>query len=152
MFDYKMTHACSYRATLAAPEIFTAPPGDIRINFYVTGGEVWGPMLNGKVKPVGADWLTLRTDGICVLDVNAVLESDDGALIDVQYNGLGDLGPDGYAAFLRGEVPDIMKIRAAPRLRTAHPKYQWLNRTQFVNIGEGLLKKQEVTYDVYALG
>lgn len=152
MFEYKMEHVCTYRATLAPPEVFTAPPGDLRVNIYVTGGEVWGPKLQGKLKPLGADWLTLRTDGILMLDVNAVIESNDGALIDVQYNGVADLGPDGYNAFLRGEPVAKFKIRAAPRMRTAHPAYQWINRKQFVNIGEGEIDKLEVSYDVYALG
>lgn len=152
MFDYKMEHVCSYRATLAPPEVFTAPPGDLRVNIYVTGGEVWGPRLQGKIKPIGADWWTLRTDGVAVLDVNAVIEANDGALIDVQYNGIFDLGPDAYNAFLKGEPVTRTRVYAAPLLRTAHPAHQWVNRTQFVNVGEADFAKLEVTYDVYALG
>ena len=51
----------------------SAVPDDIRINFYVTGGEVWGPKCKGKLKPVGGDWLILRRDGCAVLDVRACL-------------------------------------------------------------------------------
>lgn len=152
MIDYEMEHICTYRATLQAAVPVSSPGvGDIRINFYVTGGEVWGPRLKGKVLPIGGDWLTFRTDGMAVLDVRAVLESHDGAHIDVSYNGLIDFGEDGYAKFLKGEIPEIVKIRAAPRMRTAHPDYAWLNRIQCVNIGEGRLRQNEVTYDVYAL-
>tara|TARA_R110000787_G_scaffold47176_3_gene114272 strand:+ start:7965 stop:8423 length:459 start_codon:yes stop_codon:yes gene_type:complete len=152
MYQYKMEHVCTYRATLESPVLVSSTEGDIRANFYVTGGEVWGPKLKGKVLPIGGDWLTLRADGVCALDVRAALESEEGAHIDVAYNGILDMGPDGHANFLKGEVPDVVQIRAAPRLRTAHPDYQWVNRVQFINIGEGRLKEGVVQYDVYALG
>lgn len=147
---YRLEHICSYTATLAPPEVMNSG-GDIRINFFVTGGEISGPKLQGKLRPLGADWLTLRADGIAVLDVRAAFESHDGALIDVVYNGIIDMGAEGHAAFLRGEVPDLVRIHAAPRLRTSHPAYQWVNRAQFINIGEGRLKESTVRYDVYAL-
>lgn len=152
MFDYSMEHVCTYRANLQDPVIVSSAEGDVRVNFYVTDGEVWGPRLKGKVLPIGGDWLTLRRDGVCMLDVRAALQSEDGAHIDVAYNGVLDLGPDGHANFLKGVVPDLVKIRAAPRLRTAHPDYAWVNRVQFINIGEGRLKDKQVQYDVYALG
>lgn len=151
MFKYQMQHVFTYKATVQAPVAVSPSDGDVRLNFYVEGGEVWGPRLKGKVLPVGGDWLTLRKDGVCTLDVRAALESDDGAHIDVAYNGILDMGPEGHAAFLRGEVPEQVRIRAAPRLRTAHPAYAWMNRVQFINIGEGHLREGVVQYDVYAL-
>lgn len=151
MFEYAMEHVCTYRASLKDPVVVSTTDGDIRVNFYVTDGEVWGPRLKGKVLPIGGDWLTLRKDGVCLLDVRAVLQSEDGAHIDMAYNGILDMGPEGHANFLKGEVPDLVKIRAAPRLRTAHPDYAWINRVQFINIGEGRLKDKQVQYDVYAL-
>lgn len=152
MIAYQMEHLFTYSAAVREPVVVSPPgEGDIRINFYVAEGEVWGPKLKGTLLPIGADWMTLRADGMAVLDVRAAIETHDGAHIDVVYNGLLDMGPDGYANFLKGEIPDLVKIRAAPRFRTAHPDYVWLNRLQCVNIGEGRLKQQEVTYDVYAL-
>lgn len=152
LIPYEMEYLFTYHATLQPPVVVCpADGGDIRINFYVTGGEIWGPRLQGKLLPIGGDWLTLRPDGMAVLDVRAVLESHDGAHIDVSYNGLIDMGVDGYAKFLKGEIPAAVKIHAAPRMRTAHPSYTWLNRLQMINIGEGRLQQNEVTYDVYAL-
>ncbi len=64
-----------------------------------------GPKLRGKMLPGGGDWLTVRTDGVGILDVRATIESDDGALIYLAYTGVGDLGEDGYQNFLsRGAV------------------------------------------------
>jgi hypothetical protein len=123
----------------------------IRLNAYVTGGEVTGPRLRGRVRPVGADWLTIRTDGIAVLDVRATIETHDGALIYVAYSGVGDLGEDGYARFLNGEPPRVLPLRTAPKLSSAHPSYSWVNRFQYVNVGEANFETYVVAYDMYAL-
>ena len=152
MYDYSMEHLCSYKATLKnPPEVIGPTPEGLRVNFYVSGGDCRGPRLNGRFLPVGADWLTLRQDGIALLDVRATLETDDGALIYIAYNGVADLGEDGYQRFLDGDPVTRFTIRAVPRFITSHPDYLWLNRLQCVNIGEGNLDESFAAYDVYAL-
>lgn len=152
MFDYHLEHVCSYGATLAnPPEVIGPVPEGIRVNFYVTGGEFSGPRLRGKLRPVGADWLTIRPDGIGILDVRATMETTDGALIFIAYNGVTDLGIGGYEAFLEGKLPPRLQLRTTPRLSTAHPDFAWLNRLQCVAVGEADLETFTVRYDVYAL-
>ena len=58
MFDYSLEHIFSYTATLSPPEVIGPLPEGVRVNFYVTGGEVKGPKVYGKFRPVGADWLS----------------------------------------------------------------------------------------------
>ena len=153
MIDYRLEHVCSYNATLNPTfEVIGPVPEGIRVNAYVTGGEVSGPKLRGRLLPVGGDWLTIRTDGVGVLDVRATIETHDGALIYVTYAGVIDLGEDGYQKFLQGEPPASgTPIRTAPRFHTAHPDYQWLNRLQCLGIGQAFLERSEVVYDVYAV-
>ncbi len=151
MIDYKLEHICSYTATIAPPEVIGPLPEGIRANFYVTGGEVSGPKLRGKVRPVGGDWLTVRADGVAILDVRATIETHDGALLYVTYSGVSDAGEDGYQRFLRGELQEPLSIRTAPRIHTAHPSYLWLNRLHFLGIGEAYPSRGEVRYDVYAV-
>ncbi len=151
MFDYKMEHILSYTVTLNPPEVIGPVPEGIRVNFYVSDGEVKGSKVYGKFRPVGGDWLTLRTDGVGILDVRGTIETQEEALIYVSYTGVGDLGEDGYERFLRGEMPGIVPLRVVPRFLTAHPDYQWLNRLQCVGIGQVNLESLEVGYDVYAL-
>jgi len=152
MFAYSLEHLFSYSASLQAPPETIGPvPEGIRATFYVTGGSLRGPRLQGRLRPVGADWFTLRSDGVGVLDVRATIETGEGALIDLSYEGIGDLGPDGYAAFLRGELPEKVKLFTSPRLRCAHPQFQWLHRIHCVGIGEVDLRRYEVAYDVYAV-
>jgi len=152
MIDYKLEHICSYTATLASqPEVIGPVAEGIRVNFYITGGEVSGPKLRGKMRPAGGDWLTVRTDGVAVLDVRATMETDDGVLILTAYQGTGDLGEEGYQKFLRQDLPPVISLRVAPRYWTAHPNYAWLNRLQCLGIGEARLAKNEVVYDIYAV-
>jgi len=150
MFAYEVDYLCSYNATLR-PEIIGPVAEGLRINFHVTGGEVNGPRLRGILRPVGGDWLTLRTDGVGILDVRATIETHDQALIHVAYTGACDLGENGYEAFINNALPPSAPLRTAPRFQTAHPDYRWLNRVQCFNVGEVDLRRFEVHYDVYAL-
>lgn len=152
MIDYTLEHIFSYNATLAPPEVIGPVPEGIRVNVYATGGEVHGPKLHGKLRPVGGDWLLVRQDGIGMLDVRATIEAHDGALIYITYTGVIDLGEDGYQQFLQGApVPSGTAIRMAPRFHTAHANYRWLNRLQCMGIGQAFLERSEVVYDVYAV-
>ena len=153
MFPYRMEHVFSYVVRLKnPPEIIGSVPGGIRANFYVLGGEISGPKLRGTIRPVGGDWLTVRTDGVGILDVRATLESHDGALIETAYTGVADMGVDGFQKFLNQELPTVLQLRVAPQFRTAHAAYEWLNRVQCVGIGQVDMGPLEVSYDIYALG
>ena len=145
-------HLFAYTATLQAPPEAIGPvPEGARANFYITGGKVLGPKLKGIVRPVGADWGTVRTDGMLAVDVRATIELEDGALVYVYYMGLGELGADGYQKFLAGQLPPKFPLRTAPVFRTAHPQYQWLHRRICVGVGEADLASFSVSYDVYAI-
>ena len=151
-FAYEMEYVGSYSASLRRPpEVIGALPEGIRINFEVTGGEVSGDRIRGILKPVGGDWFTLRSDGVGVLDVRATIETHDGALIYIHYQGIGDLGVNGHSEFLAGRLPKTLSLRTAPMLHSAHPDYAWVNRLQFINVGEVNLETGVVRYDLYAL-
>jgi hypothetical protein len=150
MLDYRLEHILSYSATLK-PEVIGPLPEGIRANFYVTGGNVEGPRVKGQVLPVGGDWLTIRTDGVGILDVRATFQTHDGALIYTAYSGVADLGEDGHQKFLRQDLPPFLSLRIVPRYHTAHPEYLWLNRIQCLGIGQVDMGRLEVRYDVYAV-
>jgi hypothetical protein len=151
--DHSLEHICSYSVDLVTtPEVIGPVPGDLRLNAYYAGGEVWGPRLRGRVLPVGADWLTLRTDGVGIVDIRCTLEAEGGALIYVTVNGIIDLGPDGYQMLLSGQTPpDGTPIRAASRFYTAHPDYVWLNRVSGLHVGQAMGSVGKIEYDVYAV-
>ena len=150
MYDYKLEHICSITVGLHnPPEVIGPTPEGLRLNVYISGGEVSGPHLSGRVLPVGADWLIVRSDGVAVLDIRATLQTDDGALIYVEYQGMADAGEDGYHKFISGELPSRIPVRGAPRFHTSHPDYLWLNRIQCLNVGEADLENWVVGYDLY---
>ena len=152
-YPHEAVHVTSYRATLAEPEVIGPVAEGLRLNVYITGGEALGPKVKGTIRPVGADWLTIRTDGVGVLDVRATLETDDGALIYTYYSGLADLGPDGYQAFLDGAPPPAegVDLRVQPKYQTSHPDYLWMNRAFCIGIGKAFLDRGEVRYDIYQI-
>jgi hypothetical protein len=153
VIEYHLEHVFSYRVALRLPpEVIGPVPEGIRINVYVDGGEVSGPRVLGKVLPVGADWMTVRADGLGIIDVRMTLEAEDGALVYLSSSGTMDLGENGYQRLLGGELPsDGTALRSSPRFQSAHPDYRWLNRLACIGIGELFLSRAEVRYDVYAL-
>jgi hypothetical protein len=152
MIEYRLDHIMSYSAQLAPPEIIGPVPEGVRVNFHVTGGTITGPKVFGKIRPVGADWLTVRRDGIAALDVRATAETNDGALLYMTYTGIIDLGETGHEDFLKGVPPASgVAIRTSPRIQTSHPNYLWLNRLHCIGVGQAFVERREVVYDVYGV-
>ena len=147
----QLEHLFSYWATVTPPEVIGPLAEGIRVNVYVTAGEIHGPKLRGRFRPVGGDWLSIRPDGVGLLDVRGTIETEDGALIYTTYGGVAELGPDGYANFLAGTPPPTVQLRIVPRYFTGHPDYLWLNRLQCVGTGEVDMQQMRVTYDIYAM-
>ena len=110
----------------------TAPTQDIgagphgrRVTFPITGGSFEGDRLRGKVLPGGSDWTVKRSDGVTELDLRITLETDDGALIHMTFEGIRDDGAPGGPYF-----------RTTPRFETASPKYAFLNRILAIGTAE----------------
>ena len=151
MLGYNSEHIFSYRGTISRPEVIGPVAEGRRVNFYITGGKVEGPKVNGELLPGGGDWMTLRTDGVGIVDVRATIKTHDGALIYTAYSGTMDFGEDGYEKLPKGEVPPVVSIHVAPRYYTSHPDYLWLNRIQCVGIGQSDMSRSEVAYDIYSI-
>ena len=102
--------------------------------------------------PVGADWLTVRTDGVGILDLRTTYEAEGEALIYAPFTAVFDLGEDGYHDLLGGKLaPDGTPFRSVPRYQTAHRGYAWLNRLQCLGIGQVYPSRGEARCDVYAV-
>src|SRR5688572_29966478 len=92
-FDYRMEHLFSYRIAWAnPPEVIGPTPEGLRVNFHFTGGELHGPRLTGRIRPVGSDRLVVRPDGVGILNLRATFETEDGVPIDAPFIGVIDLG------------------------------------------------------------
>jgi len=85
VFDYSLDHLFSYTVSVEKPQMIGPIPEGIRAIFYVISGEIAGPKLRGRFLPGGGDWLTVRTDGVGILDIRGTLESDDGARAHISW-------------------------------------------------------------------
>jgi hypothetical protein len=151
---YSLEYLASGHVPLQAPQNIGVTPEGILVIWYWSprDGVMAGPKLNAKIlSSPGADWMTIRRDGIGVMNVRATLETTDGALIYANYLGHFDLGTNGYQNFLDRRWPARAPTRTAPRFHTGHPNYQWLNRLQCIGIGEVTMSELSYTYDLYAL-
>ena len=115
------------------------------------GGPFEGPRLKGEVLPGGMDMKTLRADGAMAPNVRAVLKTDDGALILMQYIGVRHGAREVMARIARGEVVDPSEyyLRNALTFETSAPQYDWLNRILAIGIGRRLADRAE--YDVFEI-
>ena len=111
-------------AVVGAQKIGAVPHGT-RVTAPITSGHFEGPRLRGKVLPGGGDWTLLRGDGVLELDLRITLETDDGALIHMTFEGIRDDGAPGAPYF-----------RTVPRFETADAAYSFLNRLLAVGRGE----------------
>lgn len=148
---YALEPLFSYRVRLGAPQWIGEGADGLRVFYPVAEGTVGGPRLRGRIAPGGGDWLCVRRDGVQLLDVRAVVETEDGARVLAAYTGVGELGEGGYERFLRRELPPAIALRAAGRLHAADPQHRWLNRLQCLFVGEADTRRAELRYDVYAV-
>lgn len=151
---FSLDYLASIRVPLRQPELIGVTPEGITVNWFWSPAEgtVAGPHLNGKVRSIGGDWMTIRRDGVGVMDVRATIETTDGALLYVHYLGNYELGATGYQDFLDHRWPARATTRTTPRFHTSHSSYLWLNRVQCLGIGEVRIAAQPTyNYDLYAV-
>jgi hypothetical protein len=137
------------RLTLGPTQQLGATPKGSGVIFSIVGGSFEGPRLRGKVLPGGADWALLRPDGAMEIDVRITLESEDGALLYMTFQGIRHGPADVIAALTRGEQVDPARyyFRSVARFETAAPKYQFLNKILAIGSGEILNGKPIHTFE-----
>jgi hypothetical protein len=127
--------------------------GDIGIGVRriipITGGEVKGRDVNGKVLPFGADFQIIRPNELIELEAKYAIETDDGAVIYVENKGIR-FGPVELLRRLnRGEAvdPGLIYFRTVPKFETGAEKYRWLMESLFV--GSAARHTDRVVLDVH---
>lgn len=125
-----------------------APFGHRRV-VNLLGGIVSGPKLNGRIVPGGADWQIMAADGALDIHARYTIESDAGALIQVDSRGVRNGPPEVMARLGRGEDVDssLYYFRTVMRFETGHPSAAWLNR--ILGVAKGAREKNAVRLDVY---
>jgi hypothetical protein len=130
---------CTFVIELADPVVLPATPAGTRVIVEVNDFRVEGDRLQGKKKGnAHADWLTIGPDGTGTMDVRATVETEDGCVVFVTYQGRRD--------FSRGlDAP----MYVTPRFEAGDDRYSWLHKIQAV--AKGTMDGTTLTYEVYEL-
>jgi hypothetical protein len=134
----EIAFAFEARVQLGPPLDVGPIPGGRRRIIPVLGGTFTGSGMRGRVLPVGADWQTVRADGLGELDTRYTLETDDGKLIYVQNAGIRHASPEVTAQLMAGQLvdPSLVYFRTVAKFETSAPELNWLMRSIFVGTGE----------------
>lgn len=126
------------------------PAADRRIA-ELSGGYFEGEKLRGRILPSGSDWQALREDAALTINVRTVLETDDGALIGMTYQGLRHGPAEVIAAIAKGEEVNSKAyyMRVSVNFETASDRYGWLNR--ILAIGHGHRLASGAIYRVFEI-
>jgi hypothetical protein len=133
----ELTHVCDITVELTRPHEMGVSPAGTRRIIPIVGGSVSGPMLNGRLLDVGADWQTVQAGGIAQLDARYAIEADDGAVIEVISLGIRHASAEVAERIAGGEEvpPSDYYMRTFVRLETGHPAHDWVNRSLFLATG-----------------
>ena len=101
-------------------------------------GVITGPRMNGTVR--GVDYLHIRADGRCQLDIKAEITTKDGKKIALAADGVGIPEPGA----------PVIQLRENATLTSNHPEYAWVNLIQVWAPGTVDLVKGEVHVTGYA--
>ena len=112
-------------------------PDEIILHYLIASATFQGPRIElAAIANSGAEWDTVRGDGVIVFESRQVLHSPEGELVCASFTGLYDVGDDGYVDALDDLLKSKVPAQFAVRFYTAAKEYRWLNRALFVGRGE----------------
>lgn len=138
---------CEIRAELGPPIEKGGGPGGCWRIIPIIGGTVEGERFSGRILNLGADWQSIYDAGYAELDTRYVIETHDGAMIDIRNFGFRHGPPEVLAKLAAGEAvdPALYYMRTNPRFQTGDPRYRWLNHTMFIGTGERMANSVRVS-------
>ena len=139
MAELSLIPLCSTDGPIAAPKVIGRGAGLIQES-YPVAASVSGKRLSGTLRGISYyDWMS-GPPGIGKVRVFASLETDDGAVIRVDYEGRADItnGLDRSHGF------------ASPVFAATDLNYLWLNTTQVV--ARGSIENDRIHWDWYQVG
>lgn len=100
-------------------------------------GRVEGPLVSGRIE--GIDYLTVRADGRFMLDIQAVVTTDDGVRIALYESGVLNPTPEG-----------IGHLRLNLTFTSHDERYAWLNHMQVWAVGTVVQSTGEISVQAFA--
>lgn len=142
---------CTLKVELGAIHEMGQGRGGVRRIVPIIGGSVEGPLLNGRILDVGADWQSVFSTGLAELDTRYAMQTHDGAVIEIRNYGFRHGPTEVIQAMARGETVDHQSyyMRTHARLETGDERYSWINKTLFVGSGSRL--PEAVVIELFAI-
>jgi len=126
-------------------------PDEILLHYVVASGRFQGPDIElTAVANCGAEWDTVRGDGVILFESRHVLHTPAEDLVCASLTGLYDVGDDGYVDAL-DDVLSTVPAEFSVRFYTGALEYRWLNRTLFVGQGRRDFALHTLSLHIYAL-
>jgi hypothetical protein len=94
----------------------------------ITGGTFAGPHIKGKILPGGWDWQLATATKCLRIQADYMIQTEDGAIINVVNKGTLCTGADGKAS--KGFTTPVFEAPIGP--------YDWLNGGAYVGTFEGM--------------
>lgn len=134
----RLTHVLTFTVQIG-PGVEAGQAGGGRKRIVpITGGTVEG-RFSGRILPGGADWQTIRPNGVTDIWARYTVQPDGGGEAIVVTNpGVRRASAEVSAKLAAGEVvdPSAYYFRASPQFETGSPAHQWLTENTFVCVGE----------------
>lgn len=146
----ELEHIFSYRADLNKPIDIGKGSAGVREIMTIKSGKVWGSALNGKLLPVGGEFMITDDEGRIHIDVRLVIETEEGVPVYVQYSGVLEVSDKMNTSMAEKGFTEFgdAYFMTRPRFECGDEKYQWLNN--IVAVAEGrLADTKSVEYRVY---
>lgn len=137
----ELQHFASLTLGLASDRLFFlgATPAGTRIIQEVATARLDGPRVQASMTGfAGADWLAVDASGVATFDIRMTLETDDGAVLYLAYEGRADWS----GGMGQGPVYVGMQFEAGDE------RYRWLNALQLFGRGE-LAEGGGLVYEIY---
>jgi hypothetical protein len=146
-----LTYAFSMRATLAPPVEQGEIDGKRKRFIAVTGGEIYGPRLQGTVLTGGGDWQAIGPNGLTEVLARYSIRAADGTVIGVTNAGVRTASVDVIEKLAAGKDvdPSLYYFRTSPTFDVGSGPHAWMRRTLFV--ARGIRKPDHVIVDFYVV-
>lgn len=136
----KLEYVCTIEVKLDPVLVVGESVHGIRRIIPIIGGTVKGPQINGEVLNGGADWQNIRKDGVAEIEARYQFKTDDGTIVYIKNAGMRIASPEIAAKIASGEIvdPSLYYFRTILQFEAPNGKYDWLNKSIFVCVGERL--------------